>query len=252
MDEQSIYGQAVEVLSRHGILIAAVVITSLGGTLGEVLLGERLLLRILWLAALMPLHFGALALALDAWRGEPTHLGRIVEFYKPQRLGSALLCTALWGLALGICGFAIFAVVMLLSSLVFLVGMLAVVLVAAALFFCLATFYIIVYPPVLTYVDQPDLSLSDAFDRGTSLISGRYKELLGQAWGVCWRTLLVAVLPLIMIGALGKDSLASTVIMAVVDAVIGGYVLTIIAGIWLKLQPQQTPPEKTDLLEEIL
>lgn len=252
MDEQSIYGQAVEVLSRNGVLIAAVVITSLADTLGEALLGERLLLRILWLAALMPLHFGALAMALDAWRGEPIHWGRMVEFYKPQRLGSALLCTALWGLALGICGFAIFAAVMLLSSLVMLVGMLVVVLVAAALFFCLATFYIIVYPPVLTYIDQPDLSLSDAFDRGASLISGRYKELLGLAWGVFWRTMLVAVLPLIMVGALGQDSMAAILIMAVVNAVVGGYVLTITTGIWLKLQPEQSPPEKTELLEEML
>lgn len=235
MEGSVVFERAFGIIKEHKLLMAAAAILAVLNTLSDVLCKQNLLGEVIMLLLMQPLQFGGLYMALKAWRNEPLAWDQLVHCYVGGRLGrSALYALAYCGAAL-LAGLAIGVGVMLSAFF----GILAPFGMLAAVFFGLAVLGIFIYPMVLAYLDQEELSVSEAYSRGRSLTEGKFKPLLGIAWGIFWRVGLVGALPEILVVSLGADLPVSVVIQTVLGWGVLLYTNVMITGVWQELLPKE-------------
>ena len=242
MDRQFLFEQAFGVIKEHKLFLAAMVIVALPDVLYSALQGSYPLGAFVMVLVMQPLYFGGLYMALKAWRNEPLVWGQLLYCYRGGRLGRSVLYALVYCGAALLAGLAI-GVGVVLSA---FFGILAPVGMLAAAFFGLAVLGIFIYPMVLAYLDDPKLSIGEAYSQGRSLTEGKFKPLLGIAWGIFWRLVLVAALPEILAFSLGTESPVSMVIQAVLGYIVTVYTIIIIAGVWQQLLPKGQPSSAKD------
>lgn len=231
MEGRGVFEQAFGMIKQHKLLLAAAVILAVPNIFYSVLQGPYPLWSAILVFVMQPLQFGGLYMALKAWRNEPLALSQLLYCYLGGRLGrSVLFALAYCGAAL-LTGLAI-GLGMVLSS---LFGILALFGMLAVVFFGLAVLGILIYPMLLAYLDDTELTVGEAYSQGRRLTEGKFKPLLGIAWGIFWRLGLVAVLPELIVFSLGADSPASIVIQAVLSCMVTGYTIVMVTGVWQEL-----------------
>ena len=231
MEGRRVFEEVFGLISQHKLLLAAALILAVPNTVVEVWQEEHLFWMIVVLLATQPLQFGGLYMALRAWRNEPLAISQLLYCYSGRRLGRSLVYALAYTGAAFLAGLVI-GLGILVSA---LFGILAPFGMAACVFFGLAVLGILMYPMLLAYLDNDSLTVGEAYSQGRKLTMGRFKPLLGIAWGIFWRVAAVSFLPgLIMFASSAPDSPVRVVMLYLISFV-GFYAVAIIAGVWQTL-----------------
>lgn len=235
MESREVFEQVYGVIGRHKILIAAAVLLAITSGLTASLQEPHLVLTVGMMFLLMPLQLGGLKMSLNAWRDEAVSLGLMLRYYLEGRLGRSFIYALAWMAGGFLAGLAI-GVGVIISA---FCGMLAIPLMLAAVFFGLAIYMILIYPMLMVYLDHEEFSVSEAYERGKQLTQGKFKPLLGMAWGIFWRCALVAFLPVLIMMNLEQNSMARLIVEILMMCVVGLYTNVMIAGIWMQLLKEE-------------